>query len=656
MTVKVERHGKRIVLTSDRKLKKLDKSIPGANFSASKDHWTFPLNMETCNLLRAKFKSELELGPEITAWARARKRKDKTMRRLGKAVSADLPGLWLSKNPKLFKAVTQGRPYQSVGARFISEGRRVIVADTVGLGKTAQTLAGIMESQLPGPYLIVCPKTPVETVWRPEVERWLPNHSVWTCPEGRGRRKAILDLFLHDDNEWGTAFVVVNQDMLRTRAYWVCQTKVEIEGEAKPEKCLHQTLVKGGTKKLNCGHDHKKTKIVYEHEYPELFEVEWSAVVADESDKSLLKKVKIPTQTRRGMEMLRVREDGIKIAQSATPWRSRPHLLWSTLNWLYPEEYSSFWAWAESLYEMEEGHGDARVIGALDPDREKLLHKTLSGVMIRRTKQEVSPHLPRRMYMGQEFYPEVEGSPVGVWLDMSPEQERAYKSMQEDAWAEISGGEIAAIGSLAEITRLQQFASCSREIREGKVGPVLPSNKFDYLVQMLIELGMPDDPQTKVAVVSRETQLLELFARELKSQHKIDSVMLTGKVSKQKRTEAVNGFKSMDAGPYVMFMNTKAGGSAITLDAADIMVFLDETHVADDQEQCEGRIDNRRPEEKIVQRMFYYLRSKGTVEVGIALVNADTSAEDRRLLDERRGVQWSRDVMEATFRQNKTSG
>ena len=648
MTVKVSMNKNRIIVRADRKIKALHKRIPGANFAQTGGaHWTLPLTLDSCTLLRKTFKKELEIDPELNAWALARKRRDRAMRQLGKSESAELAGLFPSKNPKLWKAVTKVRPYQGVGAKFIAEGRSVIVADGVGLGKSAQVLAGIMESQLPGPYLIVCPKTAVESTWRPEIERWLPNHNVITCPDGRdGRNKVLNELAA----EHGTKdFLVVNQDMLRTKSYWLCMNWLEDADAPKGRKrCGKITYVTAGTKKLDCKHDPTKTKLTTQHEYPQLFDITWSAIVADESDKCLLRKTKLSTQTRRGMELLNVRADGIKVAQSATPWRSRPHLLWSTLNWLFPDEHTAFWPWVELLYEIDEGFDGAKVIAQLNPDRESMLYKTLNSIMIRRTKQEVAKHLPRRLYIGTPYTPSDETSPVGIWLPMTKPQQRAYDEMEADAEARIRGGEVTAIGGLAELTRLRQFASSYAVAVGESMKPSLPSNKFDYLVDTLASLGFPDDPQTKVIVVSSWTAMLELFAKEMRKKHKIDSVMITGKVTGKQRAWAKDIFNDPDASPHLLFMNNKAGGSSITLDAADEMIFIDETHVADDQEQCEGRNDNRRPEEKIVQRRYRYLRSLNTVEVGMAHVNAASSAEDRRLLDERRGVKYLIDVLDAT--------
>jgi SNF2 family DNA or RNA helicase len=95
----------------------------------------------------------------------------------------------------------------------------------------------------------------------------------------------------------------------------------------------------------------------------------------------------------------------------------------------------------------------------------------------------------------------------------------------------------------------------------------------------------------------------------------------------------VNRFEDLESDLDLLWLNTKAGGSAITLDAAEIMVVLDETWVSDEQEQLEGRIDNRQPEKRIVPRSYYYLRSAGTLEENIAAANAAAKERGERILN-----------------------
>lgn len=646
MSILIEKVSNRIYLRAAYPVKGLAKKVPGARWRAGEGVWSIPLNMASCTLLRELFGNRLDIGPELWAWAKEQREASRRIAALRSSKRAELRRL-PAMFPELARAVTVNRPYQSVGAKWIAEGKRVLIADTVGLGKTPQALAGIVESGVSGPYLVVCPKTAVESVWAPEIGRWLPSHAVITLPDNKGKREDILRDLATEGTVGIDAWLIVNPEVVRTKTFWDCGI------------CGKKTPFTHGPKKLDCLHDPGKAKTVHEHDFPALFEIPWGAIIADESDKSILRLKGKPSQKRRGMEMLRdnmdrMRPDGIRVAQSGTPFRSRPHLLWSTLNWLFPEQYTSFTAWAETLFEVRDGWGGSRVIGNLRGDRENLLYQQLDSVMLRRTRQEVAAHLPKRMYLGTPLDPSDPSSPVGIWLPMEDGQRRAYEQMLRDSVAEIEGGTLNAIGHLAVLTRLKQFAVSAGKLEYDGSGhpvfkPTTPSNKLEYVKQVLVELGYPDDPQSKIVIVSQFTEILRLFRRELEKVFGRGMITeVTGSVTGNKRQEAIASFNEPlgTNSPHIMLLNTHAGGAAITLDAADEMIFLDQTWVPDDQEQAEGRIDNRRPEEKIVQRRYRYLYSKESIDEAIALVNATRAEGGQRILDGRRGVEFAREIVQ----------
>jgi SNF2 family DNA or RNA helicase len=163
------------------------------------------------------------------------------------------------------------------------------------------------------------------------------------------------------------------------------------------------------------------------------------------------------------------------------------------------------------------------------------------------------------------------------------------------------------------------------------------------------ELGFPNNPQ-KLVIVSEYTKLLRLFASCLRRDFGIKVTGVTGDVTGGRRDKAIEHFNRADEGPWVMMLNTKAGGASITLEA-DHMVILDQPPIDDDLEQVEGRIDNRNPEKGIRPRFYYYLLSEDTVDVGMANVNAYARKTGRDLLDGRRGVTYVRRVVEMSSQQ-----
>ena len=639
----VEKKGRRIEVRCSGPLPGFRTSIPGAYQSSVNGHWTVPLNMESCKLLRQKFGGRLKVGTELSRWAKAVRDNRRSMAKLAASKDASLEHL-PKVAPKLAKAMSH-RTYQRVGARFVADSHATLVADEPGLGKTLIAMGGVIEAQVPGPYLVVVtPKTAVRNVWQREIKRWLPSrYEAVVLPETRVYRERKLRYTTFGETKW----LVVHPEMLQTVTWLICH------------QCNSKTkLVNKRRKVLSCKHlKTTRTKRVEEHSYPRLFEIEWGAIVVDECHESLIRRSN-KTQRRNGLDQLKLRPDGIRIAMSGSPDGSMPHQLWGTLNWLDPKTYSAFYRWAE-LYWQKGGYTGFD-IGEMRPDREPMLWDSLSSVAIRRTKAEVAKDLPPKIHIGTPLDPSDEDSPIGIWLPMEGEQARAYEQMLKHSAAVLDSGTLEALSALAELTRLKQLA-CSygdilkKELLDSdgdpyykfKYVPKLPSNKLNWLVENLEEWGYPSRPITKVVVVSFYTGILELFAKALNAHFRIKpdrplSTMITGRVSDKQRDAAIQRFNKND-NEHIMFLNVKAGGTAITIDSADRTVFISETRRPHQQTQAEDRthrVSNPR------QCFYYYLRSIGTVDVGTALINKELAEGSRRLLDVRRGVEYTRHVID----------
>jgi SNF2 family DNA or RNA helicase len=606
--------------------------------------WTYPRTIETCVLLRNAFGSHLRVQRDVSDWFRAARAGRDGMGALAGASSADL--LRVPEVAPRLAAAMASRTYQPVGARFIAEGRSVLIADDPGLGKTLEAIGGIIESNVRGPYLVVSPKTAVDSVWAREIPRWWPEAEVVHCPEGRAERDRILDIVARRDREFGRSewpanveklWTVVHPEMILTRRWWTCETCGETtQWTRKP------------TPILECGDVRGKSKVEQEHTFPQLFGIEWGAIIIDESHDVLVMNSGTPTQRRLGADCLALRPDGLRVAMSGTPWRSKPHQLWGTLNWLDPTTYSGKWRWIQSYWETG-GYTGWEIKAQFKPGMEPVLWDSLKGIVLRRTKLEVAKDLPPKIYTGSLLDPSGVESPVGVWLDMTPKQSKAYAEMAKESVARLDGGDLTAVGTLAELTRLRQFATSAGRISMGDFHPALPSNKFDWTVDFLTNKGYPKAPEGKVVIVSQFTRTLYLFLEELRKKLKMpldQFCRITGEVSGAKREETRLAFNEPvgSDSPHIMFLQIKAGGVAITLDSADDMIVLDEKD-PDSMTQVEDRlhrVSNPR------QVRYHYLRSIGTVDVGTAVVNAERDAQGKRLLDERRGVSYARAVLEAS--------
>ena len=680
-SISIEKKGRRIELRSRVAIAGLRTAVPGA-YQSVNGHWTVPLSIESCILLRQKYGTRLDVGPTLRRWARGVQRNRRNMAALSASKDAKLYVL-PKVAPKLYRAMRK-RKYQRVGVRFIADNPATLEADEPGLGKTLIAMGGILESETPGPYLIIAPKTASDSVWKREIERWLPrDHKAIIVPEGRIMRERVLKYSHFGPKTW----LIVHPEMVMVRTWLECVKLVKKRfrsrktgrkyfktvpcGKWSPAEAKQKRILK------TCKHvKDRKTKRIDVYSYEKLFKVQWGAIVIDESHESLIRRSGAPTQRRNGMDKLPIRTDGLRIAMSGTPFDDRPHQLWGTLNWLYPDKYSAFYRWAETYWKKTGYTGWG--IGEFIKEREQMLWDSLSTVAIRRTKAEVAQDLPPKMYPGSKLDPWDEQSPHGIWLEMEGKQARAYAQMERDAVAELDSGRLTAVTGLAELTRLKQLACsygrietkkvrvrcgatfedhrlfCDECKRRGwhiewrdKFHPELPSNKFNWLANSLEEWGFPRRPITKVVVVSFYTGLLENVASNLERHfktkpHRPLTTAITGRVTGSRRKRVIDEFND-DGGPSVMMLNVKAGGTAITIDSADKTIFLSETRIPSQQTQAEDRTHRV---SKPRHCEYFYLRSLGTVDVGTAWANMELAEGSRRLLDVRRGVEYLQHVID----------
>jgi SNF2 family DNA or RNA helicase len=620
----IERRGNRIVANVpwDAGAGPLEaKAVAGArpqHKSGRFTHWTYPLDLNTCRALRSQFTDRLDVGPELIAWARQELSKQEGQTRLREATDADL-----SVVPRLapvLAAAMANRPYQKVGARFIVEGRNVLVADEPGLGKTLETLAAMVEAGVQQ-VVIFAKKKAVTTVWAPEIKRWLGDLAeVWVLTGTGEQRNKILAEFLNRPADNKIHFVVTNIEMVR----W----------SGIKEKSPHPN-------------------------FPMLFTPTWHAIVVDESHKALIGKhtmSKSITQARYGMMKLKIIDGGIKVALSGTPSRGKMVNLWGTLNWLQPKVFTGYSRWVEMFFEFSEGQFGGREIGEIREDKLEDFDKALAPIMLRRTKAEVAPELPRKQYGGSPLDPEDPEATLGIWGEMSARQKRAYKTILEDGVVKFAGGgNMNANGTLAELARRKQWATCEYDKGVKKVSVtdetgkprlvdkefLIPKKgtswKFDWIMELEEELG------SKLVVFSQFTQILNAF-HEWANDAGVESLIITGETSARKSELAVKQFNDQQHTSRIIFVNTIAGGESINLDACcDTAVFVDETFIPDDQNQAEDRIHRM---SRIHQVVIYYLRSLDSIEEVVCRVTGAREAIVKGRLDGSRGKMFKKIMLE----------
>lgn len=642
MAVVVERVGRRIYLRSPWQPGMPDrcKSISGARWSPKAKAWTYALDLEVCRMLREEFGEDLQIGQELWKWASDERARERTLDDLLRDLREnplkhlELPTR-VGETSKILSKALRDRPYQIPGVRYLARARTALLADQPGLGKTIQTLAGLVEG-LPegGRVLVLAPKTAVNTVWADEIQKWMsdykPGYSITSLAGLTPTKveKSLGEYMALDATDGGLHFLLANAEMVRIRSTKECP-KNQCNG--MNEFCEYAEKHRGSI----------------DPRLPQLFQVQWDAIVADETHKWLINSIaraKSVSQVGLGFSKLQVRDGGMKIALSGTPLKGKKYNLFGTIHWLRPQIYTSKWAWIQRFFKVDD-NGYGRTIGDLLPERKEAFYRALNTMMLRRTKAEIRAMNPAWMPPEKMYH--------DIWVDMDPKQAKAYRAIELMGEAEIEGGRLDTKGILSEFTRMKQFASCYGRMDAGKFRPELPSAKFDWLLEFLEERGIEtksgssrkgdlSEEVRKVVVASQFTSNINIWAAELVAKG-ISVYVLTGQTKDADRTKYVKAFQTRDD-VRVFVINTNAGGAAITLDAADDVVIMDETWVPDEQEQVEDRA--HRASNVIHQVDVWYVRANGTVEEAIANTNVDKAGSNHVVLDAQRGLAFARQYLQ----------
>ena len=630
----------------------LAKTIDGRRWVSKDKVWSYPLRWESATALRKISKElgvDLEMSAQVRRWGneekvrQAAKQAQKEAEKAGLHELVDLP-LVRRTYPDIWKALSD-RPFQTQGVDFMRTRRGALLADDPGLGKTLQTLATFVETGANGPILIIANKSAAEITWPNEIKKWLPEDKVMRygahIPK-KDRAKFWDDVWSTDD---GRCWVIMNP-------HWV-RAKAQVDEYGKFVKRGGQKLVTATT--------------------PEIFEQSWLGVVADESHETLAcstGNAKKWSQQRQGLGLLEV--SGPKISISGTPMRGKPENLFGQLQWLDPQKYSSYWNWAKKHFSVtDEGYGGAMVVGALND--EQAFYDDASDLMIRRDKSTVASDLPPKQYAGTALNG---GDVYGVWLPMHKEQKKMYDHfVANSSLIDDDGNQLDAIGALAVYTRMKQLATTSgkvgtRQVKMPKLDedgnherdvdgrklyeldengeplmmdeqyliPEFPSNKYDWLCDWLEErdlLGREAKGKNKVIVASQFRQVIEMFAEDLKVHEDTESFEITGSVSAKERIRQQDEFQNNPDSPKIFFLQSKAGGTSLTLDMADDVIILDEMWDPDVQTQIEDRAHRLSRKHNV---SIWYTRSLDTVEEYIGTTVEERNRTCRAVMDGSRGV------------------
>lgn len=278
---------------------------------------------------------------------------------------------------------------------------------------------------------------------------------------------------------------------------------------------------------------------------PQLAQTLWHERICDEVQKAQNRKAQ---QTRAIKKIKSTFVNGL----SGTPVTSAIDKYWSTLNLLYPREWTTYWGYFKNYvdYEVVYPQGFQKVKGPRLDTLPDLLAKVEPFTVRHLKKEQCCPHHPLGVmpYLPDKYS-------TKILVDLDPQQRRAYEQMRKEMIAWVGAHELEPVIApivVAQLTRLQQFACAYATVDENNhVQLTEPSSKLDAVMEVL-----EDNPTESIVVFSRFNQLIRLLSARLQRAG-IDYVTYTGE---NRGTREEDKARFLDGSARVFVGNIAAGG------------------------------------------------------------------------------------------------
>ncbi|GAU11111.1 hypothetical protein TSUD_197350 [Trifolium subterraneum] len=389
------------------------------------------------------------------------------------------------------------RDYQLAGLnwliRLYENGINGILADEMGLGKTLQTISllGYLHEfrGITGPHMVVAPKSTLGN-WMNEIRRFCPT------------LRAIKFLGSPDERKH------IREDLLVAGKFDVCVTSFEM-------------VIK------------EKTT---------LRRFSWRYVIIDEAHR-------IKNENSLLSKTMRLYNTNYRLLITGTPLQNNLHELWSLLNFLLPEIFSS----AETFDEWFQISGEN--------DQQEVLRPFL----LRRLKSDVEKGLPPK-------------KETILKVGMSQMQKQYYKALlQKDLEVVNAGGERKRLLNIA----MQLRKCCNHPYLFQGAEPGPPYTTGDHLVtnagkMVLMDKLLPKlkERDSRVLIFSQMTRLLDILEDYLMFRG-YQYCRIDGNTGGDDRDASIEAFNKPGSEKFVFLLSTRAGGLGINLATADVVILYD---------------------------------------------------------------------------------
>ncbi|KAL3727611.1 ISWI chromatin-remodeling complex ATPase CHR11 [Eucalyptus grandis] len=396
------------------------------------------------------------------------------------------------------------RDYQLAGLnwliRLYENGINGILADEMGLGKTLQTISllGYLHEfrGITGPHMVVAPKSTLGN-WMNEIRRFCPT------------LRAVKFLGNPEERRY------IRDELLAAGKFDVCVTSFEMA--IKEKSALRR--------------------------------FSWRFIIIDEAHR-------IKNENSLLSKTMRLYNTNYRLLITGTPLQNNLHELWSLLNFLLPEIFSS----AETFDEWFQISGDN--------DQQEVvqqLHKVLRPFLLRRLKSDVEKGLPPK-------------KETILKVGMSQMQKHYYRALlQKDLEVVNAGGERKRLLNIA----MQLRKCCNHPYLFQGAEPGPPYTTGDHLItnagkMVLLDKLLPKlkERDSRVLIFSQMTRLLDILEDYLMFRGYL-YCRIDGNTGGEERDASIDAFNKPGSEKFVFLLSTRAGGLGINLATADVVILYD---------------------------------------------------------------------------------
>lgn len=300
--------------------------------------------------------------------------------------------------------------------------------------------------------------------------------------------------------------------------------------------------------------------------------IEWNVVILDEAQNIRNPKA---LRTRSVKEINR----RVGLAVTGTPVENRLVDLWSIMDFVVP-------GYLGDLEEFETLYSD-------DLDAAASLEPLISPLMLRRKVADVATDLPQRIDI-----PEL--------LEMSEEEAVSYEEVRREIFEEYG-----AAANLVSLGKLRQFCAHPGVLERGCGDFGVSFSKFERLKELFEEIFSRGE---KVLVFTSYTKIADLIRDMATAKFQVLAATLDGRLAIDERQQLIDCF-SAHAGPAVLVLNPRAGGSGLNITAANHVIHYNPEWNPALEDQASARAYRRGQQLPVTVRRLTFA---GTVEEVIA--------------------------------------